>query len=342
MRMKKKWIFLSIGLLVVLVVILGVYGITRESTPSNGITRRNASTSTYCFTPESNVSSDGVSEHASYEYVTFEGALEEVNDVVIAQCIGYRPFGEDFTEIEFLVSEWVVGEPRAIEGDVNRIFVYVDNHLDAFVEGDGVDFQPSMLTLMHGTDYLLPLLRNGGPYSNTPDNSFSFGNGDIVIDLDDPENSVMYTEPLYNHTTGLNLSGGMTRDEIIAYVEERTEGNPLRIPDFIRSEEIEDIINGSPNVWIVEINEARRLTSGTSVWMSTDIYYVTVIENLKGDAVVNDDLNVMFFANTVFPEEHHIIAVESVGEGSMSFDFTSRNSLFSMDQLDEILEIIGD
>jgi len=339
-RMKKKGIALSIGLLMILVLAFVVYGIRRENTPTFGIIRQN--TPTYCFTPESNVSNDGVYEHASYEYVTFEGALKEVNDVVIAQCVGYRPFGENYTEIEFLVLEWIVGEPRATEGDVNRIFVYVDNHLDAFVEGGGVDFQPSMLTLMHGTDYLLPLLRTGGPYSYTPDNSFRFSSGDVVIDLDNPKNSVMYTESLSNHTTGLNLHGGMSKDEIIAYVQERTEGNPLRIPDFIRSEDIEDIINGSSYVWIVEINEERRLTSGTSVWMSTDIYYVTVVESLKGNTFVSDDLNVMFFANTVFPGEQHIVAVEPISEGSMSFDFTSRNSLFAIDQLDVILEIIGD
>ena len=336
--MKKKRIALSIGLVVILAIILGGYGITRESTPLYGVTRQNS----YCFTPESNISNDGVSEHASYDYVTFEGALEEVNDVVIALCMDYRPFGENFTEIEFVVLEWIVGEPRATEGDVNRIFVYVDNHLDAFVEGGGVDFQSSMLTLLHGTDYLLPLHRTGGPYSITPDNSFRFGNGDIVINLDIPENSVMYSEPLSNHTTELNLHGGMSRDEIIAYVKERTEGNPPRIRDFIRSEDIEDIINESPYVWIVEINEALRLTSGTSVWMSTDMYYVTIIEALKGGYDVHDELMIVFFAGTVFPGERHIVAVEPIDDGRDWFDFTSRNSLFSMDQLDEIMEIVGD
>ena len=320
----------SIGLLAILIVVLGIYVVTRQNTSS------------YCFTPKSNVSNNGVHEHASYEYVTFEGALTDLNDVVIAQCVGYRPFGENATEIEFLVLEWVVGEPRATGDYANRIFVYVDNHLDAFVSGGGVDFQPSMLTLMHGTEYLLPLGRTGGPYSYAPDNSFRFSGGNIVIDLDNLENSVMYAEPLSNHTTGLNLYGGVSRDEIIAYVRERTEGNPPRIRDFIRSEAIEDIINGSPYVWIVEIGEARRLSSGTSVWMSTDIYFVTVIESLKGDIVVSDELNTMFFADTVFPGERHIIAVEPISEGSMSFDFTSRNSLFRMDQLDEILAIIGD
>ena len=329
-KLKKRRIALLIGLLVVVILVLGVYGVMSQS-----------SNSPYCFTPESNVSNNDIYEHASYEYVNFEGALQFVNDVVIAQCVGYRPFGENHTEIEFIVTEWIVGEPRATEGDVNRIFVYVHNHLDAFVEGGGVDFQPSMLTLLYGTDYLLPLLRIGGPYANTPDNGFMFGSGDIVIDLDNLENSVMYTESLSNHTTGLRLDGGMSRDEIIAYVRERTEGNPLRIPDFIRSEEIEDIINGSPHIWVVEINEARRLTSGTSDWMSTDIYFVTVIESLKGETVISDDLNTMFFADTVFPGEQHIIAVTPISEGSMSFDFTSRNSLFSMDQLGEIRAIIS-
>ena len=328
-KLKKRRIALSIGSSVILVLILGVYGMTRQNAPS------------YCFTPESNVSVESYVSSV-YEYVTFEGALRDLNDVVIVQCIGYRPFGQNATEIEFLVLEWVVGEPRATGDDINRIFVYVENHLDASVAGGGVDFQPTMLTLMHGTEYLLPLGRTGGPYSNTHDNSFRFSSGNIVIDLDNLENSVMYTEPLSKHTTGLNLYGGMSRDEIIAYVRERTEGNPPRIPDFIRSEDIEDIINGSSYVWVIEVSELGRLTSGTSDWTSTDIYYVTVIESLKGGTEVGYEARTIFFADTVFLGEQHIVALDPPRGGGSNYRFSSRNSLFSMDQLDEILEIIGD
>ena len=326
-RMKKRRVALSIGLFVILVVILGIYVITSQSTPT-----------TYCFTPESNIPSE-IQGTTDYEYVNFEGALGFVTDVVIAQCVGYRPFGENATEIEFVVSEWVVGEPRAIDDDADRIFVYVENHLYASVAGREVDFQPNALTFMNGTDYLLPLHRTGGPYSSAHDNGFRFGTGNIVIDLGEPENSVMYTESLSNHTTGLNLYGEKTKYEIIAYVQERTEGNPPGIPDFIRSEEIEDIINGSPYILIVEINEPFRLTSGTSDWMSTDIYYVTLVEVLKGDINVENVEIVIFFADTVFQGERHIVAVEGDHDW---LRFTSRNSLFSMDQLDEILEILGD
>jgi hypothetical protein len=48
----------------------------------------------------------------------------------------------------------------------------------------------------------------------------------------------------------------------------------------------------------------------------------------------------MFFSDTVFQGEQHIVAVERISEGSSSFNFTSRNSLFSMDQLDENMEIL--
>ena len=109
---------------------------------------------------------------------------------------------------------------------------------------------------------------------------------------------------------------------------------------FIRSEAIEDIVNGSPYVFVIEINEARGLSSGTGGFMSIDLYYVTVVEDLKGEPVMGNEIVVVFFADTVFRGEQHIIAVEQVPNGSF-YRFTSRDSLFRMDQLYEIMEILN-
>ena len=123
-----------------------------------------------------------------------------------------------------------------------------------------------------------------------------------------------------------------------ALLRERTEGNPPRISDFTRSEEMEDIINGSTYVWVMEVSELGRLTSGTSVWISTDIYYVTVIESLKGQKEAGYEARTIFFADTVFLGEQHIVALDPPREGGSNYSFSSRNSLFSMDDLDQILE----
>ena len=94
---------------------------------------------------------------------------------------------------------------------------------------------------------------------------------------------------------------------------------------------------------IVEINEPRRLVSAqvTRDWMETDIYHATVVRALKGNLDAGLRVDVEFFADTVQTGEQHIVVVERLTRGSTTFIFTSRNSLFRMDQLDEILEIIG-
>jgi hypothetical protein len=50
---------------------------------------------------------------------------------------------------------------------------------------------------------------------------------------------------------------------------------------------------------------------------------------------------VVFGADTVRTGELHIVAVEPLTVGSSTYEFTSKNSLFSMDQLDEIMAIIN-
>jgi hypothetical protein len=74
--------------------------------------------------------------------------------------------------------------------------------------------------------------------------------------------------------------------------------------------------------------------------MSTDIFYVTVIEDLKGVRETGEVRAMIFFADTVSIGEYHIVAAHQ-REGSSSFSFTSPNSLFSIDQRDEIMEIIN-
>jgi hypothetical protein len=270
----------------------------------------------------------------SMRYATFEEALEVVTDVVVVQYIESRPFGESLREFEFEVSERVLGDAA------NRIFVYVDTSILYSVTGrDIITYWPGNLTFDSDTEYLLPLERIVRPYANTHDDGFKFVDN-IVIDLDDPSNSTMYNESLAPHSRRLNFNNQPSRSRIISRVERLTRRNPPA-DDFIRSEDMEDIINGSPYVLIVEINEPESLSSGESDWMSTDSYYVTLVEALKGDINMENITGVTFFADTVSPGGQHIVAVEPMSEGSSWFDFTSRNSLFSMDQLYEIIALIN-
>jgi len=279
---------------------------------------------------------------ASIFYRTFEQTLAQqdwVTDVVIAQYIGHRPFGQTLTEFEFVVSDWIFGTPQVPDVDENRIFIYVRNYENAHIlgHGDSVDFNPGDLSFIPGVDYLLPLHAEISPYLHLRDNAFTFLM-DIVINLDEPAMSMMYSESLADHSTILDFEQTLSRAEIISFITELTRDNPPR-RNFIRSEEITNIVHGSPYILVVEITEPFRLSSGVSDWQSTDLYYVTIIQALKGDLEIGSEPVVIFFADTVQLGEQHIVAV--VGDPDW-LRFTSRDSLFRMDQLDEIISIIND
>jgi hypothetical protein len=255
---------------------------------------------------------------------SFEGTLlGRTTDVVIAQYMGHHPFGEHSTEYEFLVTDSILREATG------PIFVYVNNDLYANIEG-----------MEHNVDYLLPLMAHVTPYSQTQDASFFFTRG-LVINLDNPSSSRMNNQLLSEQSSNLDFNSDLSREEIISYVREVTKDNELA-GDFIRSIEIEDIINESPYVLHVEVNESLSLFNERVAkdYVFTDIYYATVIQVLKGDIDVDNELVVVFFADTVFLGEQHIIAVEQVPDGSF-YQFTSRDSLFSLSQLDEIMAILG-
>jgi len=272
---------------------------------------------------------------ATIEHLTFEDAvLEFATDVVIAQYVGHRPFGDNLTEFEFVVLERILGNAA------DRIFVYVQ-HTFANI----VYYQAGDLTFYPEREYLLPLIGINSPYAKTHEDGFLFISN-TVVDLSVPSDSVMRNDPLSEHAEGLDFDGrDVSEEQIVSYVDELTTGIPPAWTP-IRSEVMEDIIHGSPYVLLIEINEPFRLADEqlfTDIWI-TDIYYATAVQVLKGDIRVEDfgdEFAVIFFPDTVFPGEQHIVALSPrVGE-SMWFEFSSRNSLFRMDQLDEILVILG-
>ena len=282
-------------------------------------------------------SSGGMRVMGSVRYLTFEDAAQAATDVVVAEFVAQRPFGESLTEFEFIVHERIFGNAA------DRIFVYTFSSTNSAIRVVGGSFMDDDRQFTTNTQYLLLLEKLANVYANTHEDGFLFLTN-LVLDLDDPSGSTMHNESLSRHSSGMNFnSRSLTKDMITSYVRALTQDNtPVR--DYIRSDKLVDIIEGSPYILVVEIAEPRSLSSeGLSTdWMETDIYYVTVVEVLEGDMQIGDLLQVIFFANTVFTGERHIVAITPSDPNTRYFyRFTSRNSLFRMDQLGEILEILG-
>lgn len=203
-----------------------------------------------------------------------------------------------------------------------------------------VDFMPGELTFNSKTNYMLPLIAIGQLHANTHDDGYTFIRN-IVIDLDNPSRSVMYSESLTEHSANLDFNKQVSKQDLVSFVADLTKNNPPG-RNFIRSESIEDIIDESPYILIVEINDPLRLSHEqfNTDWGATDLYNVTVVRSLKGDVDVGYEFVMIFLADTVLPGEQHIIATGPPAEGSSFYRFSSRNSLFRMEQLDEIMSML--
>jgi len=274
--------------------------------------------------------------HGSIVYLTFEEALQRLaTDVVIAQYAGRRPFGEHLTEFEFHVTDRILGNAADV------VFVYATNNYASIMGGSNTRYNRSTAVFTRGTHYILPLQRLEGAMLNTHDDGFLFVRN-IVINYESPSLSTMYNEEIALHASEINFNDStLTQNQIISFIQSKTVNNRTA-REHIRSTDIVDIITGSPYVLIVDVGRPSRLVSAqaTRDWMETDIYFVTVVQSLKGDIDAIDDILVVFFAYTVQTGERHIVAVEQLTPGSSTFTFTSRNSLFDVRQLDEILYIL--
>ena len=291
-----------------------------------------------------NTSDEGVTHImpvASVLYMTFEEALVEfATDIVIVQYIDSRPFGQNLTEFEFIVLDRILGDAE------DRIFVYANtniptkifdhshlghSHRGFYTSGD--------LEFITNTRYLLPLESIALPHANTHEDGFVFVRN-IVINLSNPSQSVMYNEPLSQHSYTFYFDGYVSETELVSFMRIMTQSNS-RERNFIRTDDIDVILKESPYILVVEINEPLRLVNEqvSTDWMSTDIYYITIIEVLKGE--VNIDYEAMiFFANTVQTGQKHIISAQPMEIGNNWLMFSSRNSLHNMNQREEIIKII--
>jgi len=281
---------------------------------------------------------------ASFDYLNFEEAvLEAATHIVVARYAGSRPFGDEHTEFEFIVLDEILGETT------ERIFIFAQ-HMHAYVFGytHEVEYRPGDLSFETGVDYLLPLINTDSVDSivKRDGDRFVFVR-QIVIDLDDPSNSMMYSEYLDDHIEGIDLDETTLAEEIISFVEELAE--EIEAEDrfehiIIDSNDINEILANSPYVFIVEIGEAMRLSheQEVTIWRLNDIYFATIVESLKGGVNGLSEVVITFPPDAVFPGEQHIVAVQPIEEGRNDrYLPTSRYGLFSMDQLEEIREILA-
>jgi len=277
---------------------------------------------------------------ASAAYMSFDQTLSRATDVVVAEFIARRRFNRYTIELEFAVSDRILGNAP------DTIFIYVGISTIHCLYG----IIPTQLsTDIHfeaGTNYMLFLRRLTGTQTLQHEDAYQFAGGTIIINLDDPTQSTMKNISLVEYATShipLDFaSRSTTSDYIASFVSEATKNNQTHYNDifFPSGTSTEDIVNGSPYVFIIEINRIRTSQPGAG----RNLYYFTIIDSLKGEIGIDYTEWTPILNDAVRIGEQFIVAVYRYTyrpEIRPWYRLTSRNSVFEMDRLDEIKTILG-
>jgi hypothetical protein len=172
--------------------------------------------------------------------------------------------------------------------------------------------------------------------SNVYKDYYNYGDfsGMIYIPSADIQNSTFYGDPLIEHTEAESLS---TEKEFVDYLKSLIDKRDPELErgiglEYIKETDMKSIISKSDYVLRVKIEElSRENTYSTS-------YYCRAISALKGDVKEDERVKILFFANTVSIGEEYILALTDIGG---AYVFSSKNSLFSVDDLDEIQKYLN-
>lgn len=263
---------------------------------------------------------------------TFEDACKSANIVVAATYFKSERFGEGSIRHEFKVKETIFGDPeetvsvcmRDMDADINNR------------EGVRGLYFPN-ISFEAGVDYLLLIEDQNDIYSVRLTNMLVCG---VFINLDDLASSTMGVgdESIISQAKGIDFTKA-SREELISYVKDLTKDNtPAKRYLGIKSDKLEDIIKGSPN--IVKIRIEGELTIVRTNYRESDNYDCTIVEVLKGELKRGTKYRVLFFPDTVKPGEEWLAALSTKAETSFLY-LTSRNSLFACSQEKDLLNIIN-
>ena len=281
------------------------------------------------------------------KYQDFENTLLSGTNIVVAQLVERRPFGHTMEELEFIITDQLYGQTS------DRIFIYLDSNVRISVSGseDHVPaFREADVEFEKGVDYLLTLRRNDSVVSHFRDYAYFLMNSNLIVNLDEPTESTMFSQPLEAHATELDFSDlTLTADDIIEFVIELVDYDDSSTPahnyNNIRSSRLEDLVNYSPIIVEIEINEL--IDSHTSCNRAADWFRVTVVDSLKGDFEIGYYFKTIFFMGVVNTGERHIMTLREgtfypmPGTGLEMHMPTSRHGVINTSYFNEIVVILN-
>ena len=252
--------------------------------------------------------------HNSYiSYVELEQCVNDATDIIKGRCLGITET-ENRIEYEIEVVERFLGEE-----EIKSLLITSDFKRER------------MSRYENGKEYYLILVKRSNVYKNSI--NYSDFSGVVYIPSDDIVNAKYYGSPLVEHTDGQSICN---EKELVDYLKSLIEKRDPTLDrgigaEFLTETDMESIVKKSE--FVLEIKIENFIDKSEIV----DVYECKIVSILKGNVEKESNVRIFFFPDTVDVGEEYVLALTEVDN---FFVFSSRNSLFSVDDINEIQEYI--
>ena len=262
-------------------------------------------------------------EQASGIYMTFEELVHCASDVVIGTCVGVDVY-DSYKEYKFHVEKRFWGE-----GLDDLIYVYVPNRIVTIADTN-ITYGLYDIVYEENESYYLALTRTVDVYLDH-DRYMNVG-ANIYLPVDHSKPLQMYGQELTKHST-------ISTNDLVDYFGSYNTDHVAKYSgiDYIRSNDKATIINSSDFVLRVEILD--EVFAGIADDRNT--YDCNVVAAYKGDVETESTVRIVFPKDAVVIGGEYILALyEFENVTPRSFVYSSKNSLFNVNEGDTIMQYI--
>jgi len=267
--------------------------------------------------------SNGTDFYAMSEYKTFEELLSCATDFVDGICVGVEE-KVPYDIYQFEVQDWIFGEKSN-----EKLHLYV-SHVNYSVEGRNIKYSADDIQYTVGERYYL-VLQCIKDACLDHDKYVNVG-GNIYLPAKDIGHASMYGQKLETHSSGMQ-STVVAESEIKNYILEKMEGNhAMPVYSLIENSDINTIVAESDFVFLITA-EAEMSPTAT---IDRDLFRCKVVSVIKGNTQEGVSVLVPFPENRIQSGESYIVALFADQDSNEIFYLSSRNSIYSKEQLHDI------
>ena len=262
-------------------------------------------------------------EQVSGIYMTFEELVLCASDVVIGTCVGVDVY-DSYKEYKFHVEKRFWGE-----GSDDLIYVYVPNRIVTIADTN-MTYGLYDIVYEENESYYLPLIRTVDVYLDH--DRYTNVGANIYLPVDPSKPSQIYGQELTKHSS-------INTNDLADYFDSYNTDHVAKYSgiDYIQSNDKATIINSSDFVLRVEILD--EVFAGIADDRNT--YDCNVVAAYKGDVETESTVRIVFPKDAVVIGGEYILALyEYENVTPRSFVYSSKNSLFNVNEGDTIMQYI--